>query len=85
MRHVAVRIVQAALTLVGAVTILFLILRLTPGDPAYIMLGDYATPDLVQVVRERYGLDKPLPVQYMVFVTNIATGNSASRTRGTRT
>src|SRR3954453_7708792 len=39
------------------------------------MPGDYATPELVQVVRERYGLDKPLPVQYMVFVTNIATGN----------
>ena len=38
------------------------------------MLGDYATPELVAVVRERYGLDKPLPVQYLVYVTNIATG-----------
>src|SRR6266536_5748458 len=75
MRHIATRIVQAAFTLVGAVTILFLIVRLTPGDPAYIMLGDYATPQLVAVVRERYGLDKPLPVQYLVYVTNIATGN----------
>jgi peptide/nickel transport system permease protein/oligopeptide transport system permease protein len=75
MKHILSRLVQAAFTLVGAVTILFLIVRLTPGDPAYIMLGDYATPELVAVVRERYGLDKSLPVQYLTYVKNIATGN----------
>jgi len=75
MRHIASRLVQAAFTMVGAVTILFLIVRLTPGDPAYIMLGDYATPELVAVVRERYGLDKSLPVQYLTYIKNIATGN----------
>ena len=75
MQHILSRLVQAAFTLVGAITILFLILRLTPGDPAEIMLGDYATPELVAVVRERYGLDKPLPVQYLIYVANIATGN----------
>jgi glutathione transport system permease protein len=75
MRHIAGRIVQAAFTLVGAITILFLIVRLTPGDPAYIMLGDYATPELVAVVRERYGLDRSLPVQYVIYMKNIATGN----------
>ncbi len=74
MRQIASRVVQALFTLVGALTILFLILRLTPGDPAEIMLGDYATPELVSVIRERYGLDKPLPVQYLIYVTNIATG-----------
>src|SRR6266536_2502274 len=75
MQHILSRLVQAAFTMVGAVTILFLIVRLTPGDPAYIMLGDYATPELVAVVRERYGLDKSLPTQYLTYVTNIATGN----------
>ncbi len=75
MQHIGRRIVQAALTMVGALTILFLILRLTPGDPAEIMLGDYATPDLVATIRERYGLDKPLPVQYVVYLENVATGN----------
>jgi ABC-type dipeptide/oligopeptide/nickel transport system permease component len=74
MRHIASRVVQALFTLVGALTILFLILRLTPGDPAEIMLGDYATPELVATIRERYGLDKPLPVQYLIYVANIATG-----------
>jgi ABC-type dipeptide/oligopeptide/nickel transport system permease component len=75
MRQIAARIVQAAFTLVGAVTILFLIVRLTPGDPAYIMLGDYATPELVAVVRERYGLDRSLPAQYLIYLKNVATGN----------
>jgi ABC-type dipeptide/oligopeptide/nickel transport system permease component len=75
MQQILSRLVQAVITLVGAVTILFLIVRLTPGDPAYIMLGDYATPELVAVVRERYGLDKSLPVQYVTYVKNIATGN----------
>lgn len=75
MRYIATRFAQAILTMVGALTILFLIVRLTPGDPAYIMLGDYATPELVEVIRERYGLDKPLPVQYLIYVANIAMGN----------
>src|SRR5262245_14259261 len=75
MQQIAGRIVQAAFTLLGAITILFLIVRLTPGDPAYIMLGDYATPELVAVVRERYGLDHSLPTQYLIYMRNIATGN----------
>ena len=56
MRNIASRLVQAVFTLVGAISILFLIVRLTPGDPAMIMLGDYATPELVTTIRERYGL-----------------------------
>ena len=75
MRVFGARVVQAALTLVGALTIMFLILRLTPGDPVQIMLGDYRTPELEAELRARYGLDQPMPVQYVVYVTNIVTGN----------
>lgn len=75
MRLIGGRLVQAALTLVGALTIMFLILRLTPGDPVQIMLGDYRTPELEAALRARYGLDQPLPVQYLVYVGNILTGN----------
>jgi ABC-type dipeptide/oligopeptide/nickel transport system permease component len=59
---------------VGALSIMFLILRLTPGDPVQIMLGDYRTPELEETLRARYGLDKPLPVQYLVYVGNVVTG-----------
>lgn len=69
------RFLQALVTIWGALTIVFLVLRLTPGDPTAIMLGDYATPELVATLRTQYGLDQPLPVQYLVFLKNTATLN----------
>jgi glutathione transport system permease protein len=68
------RVVQTALTLLGALTVMFLIVRLTPGDPVQIMLGDYRTPELEQALKARYGLDQPLPVQYLTYITNMLTG-----------
>jgi ABC-type dipeptide/oligopeptide/nickel transport system permease component len=75
MNQILGRIVQAVLTIFGALTIVFLILRLTPGDPVLIILGDYATPELIATMRHQYGLDQPLPVQYAVFLGNTVTGN----------
>jgi ABC-type dipeptide/oligopeptide/nickel transport system permease component len=69
------RLTRSVLTVVGALTLVFLSLRLTPGDPAMIMLGEYATPELAAIVREKYGLDQPLPVQYLVFIKNTLSGN----------
>ncbi|HET8629199.1 MAG TPA: ABC transporter permease [Thermomicrobiales bacterium] len=75
MSYVIQRLVQAVFTIFGALTIVFLILRLTPGDPTAIMLGDYATPELVAALDKQYGLDRPLPVQYVIFLKNTVTGN----------
>ncbi len=75
MNHILQRLAQSVLTVFGALTIVFLVLRLTPGDPTAIMLGDYATPELVATLRTQYGLDKPLPVQYAIFLKNTVTGN----------
>src|SRR5215217_2236492 len=69
------RLVRAVLTVIGAISIVFLILRLTPGDPVEVLLGDYATPELIATMRKQYGLDQPLPVQYAVFLQNTLTGN----------
>ncbi len=74
MQQILRRVGQAVVTLVGALTVMFLILRLTPGDPVQIMLGDYRTPELEAVLRARYGLDQPVPVQYVIYVGNILTG-----------
>src|SRR5579859_5284450 len=75
MQLIARRLIQALLTLIGALSVMFLILRLTPGDPVQIMLGDYRTPELEQQLRARYGLDQPIPVQYAIYLGNILTGN----------
>ena len=69
------RLIRAALTIVGAISIVFLILRLTPGDPVEVMLGDYATPELIATMRAQYGFDRPLPVQYAVFLQKTLTGD----------
>ena len=57
MRFVLSRLVRGVITVIGALTLVFLSLRLIPGDPVEIMLGDYRTPELVAIHRERYGLD----------------------------
>lgn len=54
---------------------MFFMVRLIPGDPAEILLGQTASPDQVQEVRKQLGLDKPLPVQYLIFVRDAAQGN----------
>ncbi|HUY99216.1 MAG TPA: ABC transporter permease [Thermomicrobiaceae bacterium] len=75
MNQIVARLAQAVLTVFGALTIVFFILHLTPGDPVQIMLGDYATPELISALRQHYGLDRPLPVQYVTFLKNTVTGN----------
>lgn len=74
-RYFMGRIGQSLLTIFGAITVVFLILRLTPGDPAQIMLGDYATPQLVAQVRHQWGLDQPLVTQYVLYMQHVVTGN----------
>jgi peptide/nickel transport system permease protein len=69
------RLARSVLTVVGALTLVFLSLRLTPGDPAMIMLGDYATEELAATLRQQFGLDQPLPVQYLVFLKNTLSGD----------
>ena len=49
--------------------------RAIPGDPAQILLGQAATPGQVADVRERLGLDEPLPIQYLVFIKGALTGD----------
>ncbi|GAB3434535.1 ABC transporter permease [Actinophytocola sediminis] len=59
------RLAQAVLLLFGAVTIVFLVLRVIPGDPAALILGSQATAEQLATKRAELGLDDPLPVQYV--------------------
>jgi len=55
--------------------IVFGLLRLTPGDPAAVIAGDYATPDDVAKIRAKLGLDQPLPVQLSLWFGNVLRGD----------
>src|SRR5512136_380973 len=55
--------------------IVFTIIHLTPGDPALIMLGEEATPQALAALRHELGLDQPLPVQYLVWLSHVLRGD----------
>jgi peptide/nickel transport system permease protein len=54
--------------------LVFLMLRLTPGDPAAILAGDAASSEQIAEIRASLGLDRPLPVQFAIWIGNLARG-----------
>ena len=52
--------------MIGVTLASFFMLHLAPGDPAELLAGDDATQEIIESIREEYGLDKPLYVQYLV-------------------
>jgi peptide/nickel transport system permease protein len=70
------RLAVAVPVLFGVSLLVFLILHLIPGDPAQIMLfGSNPTPQQVQNLRVELGLDKPLPVQYALYLGRLLHGD----------
>ncbi len=82
-RYLLKRIVQAIITIFLMSIIIFLLGRLS-GDPVVLLLGDLATEEEVQLITKELGLDKPLPVQYTVFLTNALKGDLGESVRGAR-
>lgn len=71
-------------TLIIVVTFVFFFVRLIPGDPARLVAGPQATLEDVQVVREQLGLDKPVAVQYVNYVTGLLKGDLGTSLRTKR-
>ena len=67
------RIVHMVPVLLGVMTVVFLALRLIPGDPAVALAGEKASVEQIERMREALGLNRPLPVQYVDFVGNMLT------------
>jgi ABC-type dipeptide/oligopeptide/nickel transport system permease component len=75
---------RLALTLpvvLGVATLVFALIHLIPGDPAQAMLGESASEQDVQALRERLGLDRPLIEQYGAFLAGIARGDLGTSLR----
>jgi ABC-type dipeptide/oligopeptide/nickel transport system permease component len=71
MRHLAPRLVQILPTMLGALVLVFLVMRVLPGDPAIALLGNAATPDAVAALRRDLGVDRPLPEQFVAYLSGV--------------
>ncbi len=65
----------AVFTLFAVLTLVFFIVRVLPGDPAMVILGDQASMAAIEALRARLGLDQPLYVQYVTFLEGVFTGD----------
>lgn len=73
--YVLRRLALTVLTLVGVTIVIFLLIRLIPGDPARIIAGLLASDEEVQRLRVDLGLTRPLYMQYTIFFTELLHGN----------
>jgi peptide/nickel transport system permease protein len=67
------RIVHMIPVLLGVMTVVFLALRLIPGDPALALAGEKASAAQIEEMRENLGLNRPLPIQYIEFLSRAVT------------
>lgn len=74
LRFLLMRFARAVLSLWAVVTIVFVVLRVT-GDPVYAIVPDDASPEVVQLYRERWGLDRSLPEQYVTYFQALVHGD----------
>lgn len=73
--YVLVRMLSTIAVMAMVGIFIFLLLRLSPGDPAAIIAGDTATPQMIAGIREHLGLNDPLPVQFLHWALGILGGD----------
>lgn len=73
--YVLRRVLWTVPTVLGTSVLVFLILHLAPGDPAMIVAGPTAPPDVVENIRTQLGLDQPVLVQYWRYISNALRGD----------
>ena len=78
------RLIQTIPVLIGVTILTFGLMHLIPGDPAQIMAGESASPAQIEQMRERLGLNEPVPVQYVKYVTNAVQGDLGNSIRSGR-
>lgn len=75
LRYAGLRLLNAVPTLLLVSAMVFALVRLAPGDPAALMLGDAATPEAIARLRADWGLDRPLPVQFWLWLKSALAGD----------
>jgi len=78
------RLLIAFPSVFGVLIIVFLMVRLAPGDPAVFMAGEFAPPATIEAMRTRFGLDRPYHVQFGLYVGALVQGDLGRSTRTQR-
>lgn len=75
LRFVGYRLATMPFILLGMSIVVFLLMKMIPGDAALALLGPYATQDALTAIRESLGLDKPTLEQYWIWLSHVVTGD----------
>lgn len=78
------RLLIAIPSILGVIVVVFFMVRLAPGDPAVFLAGEFAPPATIEAMRQRFGLDRPLHVQFGLYVGSLAQGDLGRSTRTQR-
>jgi peptide/nickel transport system permease protein len=73
--YLAKRLAMTIPTLLLVAVAVFVLVRLIPGDPVQVMLGDSVQPAQVELLRQQLGLDQPIPVQFIYWLSKVAVGD----------
>lgn len=65
----------AVVTLFAVLTLVFVLVRIVPGDPAQVILGDQASQEAIMALREKLGLNRPIHAQYLTFISGALVGD----------
>jgi peptide/nickel transport system permease protein len=74
-QYILRRLLQSLFLVWGCATLVFFMVRMIPGDPVVQMLGPEYTPEAAALIRQKLGLDEPLPVQYVRWFGSLLTGD----------
>ena len=76
--YIGKRLLWTLPTLLLVALIVFFIVRLIPGDPVQVILGDQASDQEIALLRAQYGLDKPIPLQFLLWMKQVLSGDLGS-------
>jgi peptide/nickel transport system permease protein len=80
-RFIARRLLTLVPTVILAVTLIFLLMDVIPGDAALIILGQESAPESLKILREKLGLDRPLHERYIIWLGRVFSGNLGNTLR----
>lgn len=79
--YIARRLLTVIPTLLGVLLVVFLMVRLAPGDPAELLAGEFATPETLADIRQRFGLEQPWYTQLGLYTVNMFQGDLGESVR----